>query len=150
MVENEKTKLKILMQSKEKKIEQKDREMGELKQKIEEKDRLLTEANQVEKGTERSDDAPRISQYRKEKKYKKPEKPAFLTHVEQESGSNTISLFDRFELSNKDGPWREKCEQLYLENKKLQGELDKYQTSLSSIPNTPKREGFSLNLRQRR
>jgi hypothetical protein len=62
-----------------------------------------------------------------------------------------MSMFDRFELSNKDGTWRDKCEQLYIENKRLQADLERCQASLpASIPSTPKREGLSLNMRARR
>jgi predicted RNase H-like nuclease (RuvC/YqgF family) len=52
VVENEKTKLKILMQSKEKKIEQKDREIDELKKKLEEKDHAVPLPNEKERHTE--------------------------------------------------------------------------------------------------
>ncbi len=59
---------------------------------------------------------------------------------------SSVNIYDRFELSNKDATWREKCEQLYIENKKLLNELEKAQSALT----TPTREGYSLNLRQRK
>lgn len=39
-------------------------------------------------------------------------KEPFLTNLEERQGS--LSLYEKFELSNKDSTWREKCEQLYL------------------------------------
>jgi hypothetical protein len=77
------------------------------------------------------------------KKSIKIQKSPFLTSVPADS---SISVYDRFELSNKDATWREKCEQLYIENKKLLNELEKVQSALT----TPTREGYSLNLRQRK
>lgn len=82
IVENEKTKLKILMQSKEKKIEQKDREIDELKKKIEEKDsQSITLANEKEKAAEEAKDSFKLAAIRKEKKFKKADRAAFLTNL---------------------------------------------------------------------
>ena len=48
----------------------------------------------------------KINALRKEKKYKKIDKAAFVTNLDQESNNNTLTVYDRFELSNKDGLWR--------------------------------------------
>lgn len=150
MVENEKTKLKILMQSKEKKIEQKDREIDELKKRLEEKEsQSAALANERERAAEEAKDTFKLAAVRKEKKFKKADRTAFLTNLE-ESNHTTINLYEKYELSSKDATWREKCEQLYMENKRLLAELERCQASAGSVPETPKREGMSLNLRNRR
>ena len=60
---------------------------------------------------------------RKEMKVKKMDRSAFVTNIDPDPNRNTISIYERFQLSNKDSTWREKCQQLYLENKKLQAEV---------------------------
>jgi 16S rRNA C1402 (ribose-2'-O) methylase RsmI len=73
--ENEKTKLKILMQSKEKKIEQKERELEEMRNILEDKDMQIAQPQQTQeppKHSEKSEGGPKLSSLRKEKKFKKP------------------------------------------------------------------------------
>lgn len=84
------------MQSKEKKIEQKEREVEELKAKLEEKEKMIGQFNVLErqKNSEKSQEAPKLSTLRKEKKFKKIDRPAFLTNLEHQS--NTVTLFDKF------------------------------------------------------
>lgn len=149
-LENEKTKLKILMLSKDKKIEQRERELEEMKKRAEEGSLVSIGEKDIER--ESKEELPKINNLRKERKYSKakPEKSAFLTNFDQTPPeSNTISLYERFELSNKDSSWREKCEQLYMENKRMAQEMERLQ---NSIPSTPvrEREGHSLNLRNKR
>ena len=82
-MENEENKLKILMQSKEKKIEQKDREIDELKARVEEKEKeralQLQEQTEREKTGEKTEEGPKLSVLRKERKFKKVDRSAFLT-----------------------------------------------------------------------
>ena len=82
-MENEKTKLKILMQSKEKKIEQKDREIDELKARVEEKEKeralQLQDQTERKKTDEKPEAGPKLSVLRKERKFKKVDRSAFLT-----------------------------------------------------------------------
>lgn len=59
------------------------------------------------------EELPRISAIRQQKRsIIKMVKEPFLTNLEDRQGS--LSLYEKFELSNKDSTWREKCEQLYL------------------------------------
>lgn len=70
-------------------------------------------ANEKEKAAEEAKDSFKLAAIRKEKKFKKVDRTAFLTNLE-ESNQTTMNLYEKYELSNKDSTWREKCEQLYM------------------------------------
>ena len=112
-LENEKAKLKILINSKDRKMEQRERQIQELKKKSEEAPKVDSMKNsQLDPSIEKNiEELPKLSSVRKQKRVSQQKivSKSFLTAIDYDKSGGTMSLYEKFELSNKDSTWREKC-----------------------------------------